>query len=349
MKTRRYRMKSNEITMIKIERILFDDAQPRQMFVDELLSELAKSIEQDGLLQSIIVRKVKGKRGYFQVVVGARRVRAAQLAKVKLIPAVVAKLNDEKSFELALIENIQREDLTIFEEAYAFFKLMKHGGYPSVRSVALRVGKSQNYVQTRLKILQLPESIQKKVARGKIGLSQAIAISKIPETKQQEQVASLIVSESLTIEETESLVMNKTTHIHRRLKMGDIVSPVKVLERLHALLGVLSSAQWSELGKESRGTVVSQLRAVSSNLYEVADAIAVGDDIDDAVGQISDSLDDMKKSHGSLQVMLVCNHLEQQVRQLNWDDVAEDDKLKLNSVLEQTSGVISKSLKRQKK
>src|SRR5579862_6355717 len=139
--------------------------QPRKHFDPDDLNDLANSIREKGMLQPILVRPIKGEPDAFEIVAGERRWRAAQLAKLHDVPVVVRELSDGESLELAIIENIQREDLNAMEEGTAYRELMDQFSYTQDR-VAQEVGKSRSHVANTLRLLKLPESVQTMIRSG---------------------------------------------------------------------------------------------------------------------------------------------------------------------------------------
>jgi ParB family chromosome partitioning protein len=190
---------NNDFFEIDIDLIEPNSEQPRTRFTEENLEELAQSIKVNGLIQPIIVRK-KGKR--FELVAGERRWRASQRAGMQKIPAIVKNVSDDKLLELALIENIQRQELNAIEEARAYKKLIETIGLTQ-EMVAERVGKNRTFITNYLRLLKLPAEIQNLVSDEKLSAGHARALLMIDNSEAQKQVARKIIEMSLSVRETE--------------------------------------------------------------------------------------------------------------------------------------------------
>jgi ParB family chromosome partitioning protein len=191
------------LVLLPIDAIRPNPFQPRQNFDSEALEALAASIREQGMLQPIVVRKIDGK---YEVVVGERRVRAARLANVDRVPAVVKEeVRDDEMLALALVENIQREDLDPMEEARAFKELMKKSRLTQ-QELADRVGKSREAVANAIRLLNLPPQLQQMVAEGRLSAGHARALLATDQTAKQKSLARLVVSRGLSVRELERLV-----------------------------------------------------------------------------------------------------------------------------------------------
>ncbi len=187
---------------IDIDLIEPNSSQPRSRFIEEKLEELAQSIRANGIVQPIVVRK-KGK-GY-QIVAGERRWRAAQKAGLQKIPSVIKEVADEKLLELALIENIQRQELNAIEEAKAYKNLIDTIGLTQ-EMIAERVGKNRTIVTTFLRLLKLPKDIQKLVEDEKLTAGHGRALLMLNDADLQRKLATKAVELSLSVRETEKSV-----------------------------------------------------------------------------------------------------------------------------------------------
>jgi ParB family chromosome partitioning protein len=176
--------------------------QPRRFFDEARLAELAESIRHQGVLQPLVVRKAE--QGY-ELIIGERRLRAAQRAGLDRVPVVVKDVSDAESLELALVENIQREELTPIEEALAYRQLMEEF-HLTQEEVAHRVGKSRPVVTNLLRVLNLPEEIKEEVDRGNISVGHARALLSLETPDQQLELARRIMRQGLSVRETETLV-----------------------------------------------------------------------------------------------------------------------------------------------
>jgi ParB family chromosome partitioning protein len=190
---------------IPIELVHRNPDQPRRHFAEAEIAELEASIRDKGVLQPILVRPSPKTSGEFEIVAGERRWRAAQQAGLKAIPALVRVLDDDKAFEIAIVENVQREDLNAMEEAQAYQTLMRRMAYTQDKA-ASAVGKSRSHVANTLRLLQLPESVQDHVLFGRLtaGHARAILASAYPEV-----LAQTIVEKGLSVRDAEALAKAK--------------------------------------------------------------------------------------------------------------------------------------------
>ena len=177
-------------------------SQPRKRFDDESLQELADSISQHGIIQPLTVRKLSS--GYYQIIAGERRWRAARLAGLQEVPVIVIEADDREAAELAMIENLQREDLNPMEEAAGFQSLIE-SYHMTQEEAAQRVGKSRSAVTNALRLLGLTPSVRKLVEEGKLSAGHARALVPLSPSL-QESAANAIVSGGLCVRQTEALV-----------------------------------------------------------------------------------------------------------------------------------------------
>ena len=177
-------------------------SQPRKRFDDESLQELADSISQHGIIQPLTVRKLSS--GYYQIIAGERRWRAARLAGLQEVPVIVIEADDRKAAELAMIENLQREDLNPMEEAAGFQSLIE-SYHMTQEEAAQRVGKSRSAVTNALRLLGLTSSVRKLVEEDKLSAGHARALVPLSPSL-QESAANAIVSGGLSVRQTEALV-----------------------------------------------------------------------------------------------------------------------------------------------
>lgn len=190
---------------IPIELVHRNPEQPRRHFPEEEIAELEASIRDKGVLQPILVRPSPKTAGEFEIVAGERRWRAAQQAGLRAIPALVRVLDDDKAFEIAIVENVQREDLNAMEEAQAYQTLMRRMAYTQDKAAAA-VGKSRSHVANTLRLLQLPDAVQDHVLFGRLtaGHARAILASAFPE-----DLAQTIVEKGLSVRDAEALAKRK--------------------------------------------------------------------------------------------------------------------------------------------
>jgi len=206
---------SNEIqgNELDIDLIQPNPEQPRSRFTESALAELAQSISANGVVQPIVVRK----RGdHYEIVAGERRWRAAQIAGLRKIPAVVREVSDDKLLELALIENIQRQELNPIEEAKAYRKLIDTLGYTQ-EAIATNVGKDRTLIATSLRLLKLPADIQTLVEDQKLSAGHGRALLLTDDPIIQRRVARLVIEKSLSVRETERAIKTATRPVHRSI------------------------------------------------------------------------------------------------------------------------------------
>lgn len=193
---------SEDFLEIDIDLIEPNSAQPRTHFDEERLNELAQSILSNGIVQPLLVRK-RGAR--FQLVAGERRWRAAQRAGLQRVPAVVREIPDDKLLELALIENIQRQELNAIEEAHAYKRLIETLGLTQ-ETVAHRIGRDRSFITNYLRLLRLPEDIQRLVEEEKLTTGHARALLGIDDQEIQRKIARNIIEQALSVRETERAI-----------------------------------------------------------------------------------------------------------------------------------------------
>lgn len=189
------------ITQLRVSEIYPNPDQPRREFDEAALSELAESIRCNGIIQPLAVRQVED--GY-QIIAGERRWRACRMAGLAQVPAIILNVDEKAAFELALIENLQREDLNPIEEAQGFQKLMESAGLTQEQA-AQRVGRSRPAVANALRLLTLPEPLRKLVQDKTLSAGHARALLAIEDVRQMEQAARLVVEKELSVRETEAL------------------------------------------------------------------------------------------------------------------------------------------------
>ncbi len=191
----------DEITMIDLDDLRSNPYQPRKVFDQEALEELASSIKEHGVFQPIIVKKsIKG----YEIIAGERRVKASKMAGLKEIPAIIRDFNDTQMMEIALLENLQRENLTAIEEATAYKKLQETLQLTQ-EELSKRLGKSRSHITNMIGLLNLPEQIQLDISDKKISMAHARVLSKLNNTDQQKELEEKIINEGLSVRDTESL------------------------------------------------------------------------------------------------------------------------------------------------
>ena len=195
----------DSIQNIKLDELRANPYQPRKTFDEDALQELSDSIKEHGVFQPIIVKK--GIKGY-EIIAGERRVKASIMAGLKEIPAIVRDFNDQEMMEIALLENLQRENLTAIEEANAYKKLQENLNITQ-EELAKRLGKSRSHITNMLGLLSLPNDIQKDVQEKNISMAHARILSKLKNKKQQEDLVKKIKKEKISVHELENMTSNE--------------------------------------------------------------------------------------------------------------------------------------------
>ena len=194
-----------EVPAIKINMIEAGKHQPRKHFDQAKIDELAESIRQNGLIQPIVVAR-RGER--YEVIVGERRLRAAKVAGLREIPAYIKDLSGQRALEIALIENIQREDLNPIEEAAAYRMILERERITQ-EELSERIGKSRSYIANMIRLLDLPKKIQEHVSRGTISVGQAKAILSLPDKDAMDNLVTRIQKEKLSVRDVEQLARRR--------------------------------------------------------------------------------------------------------------------------------------------
>ena len=194
-----------DIVEINIDEIRSNPYQPRKTFDSESLNELAQSIKEYGVVQPIIVKKsIKG----YELIAGERRTKAAQIAGLKTIPAIIKEFDDQEMMEIALIENIQREDLNPIDEATSISNIIKLRGYTQ-EEFASKFGKSRSYVTNLLGLLKLPDNVKKLVEKKALSMSHARVLSKIEDEDKINNLANRIITEDISVRDLERLASDE--------------------------------------------------------------------------------------------------------------------------------------------
>ena len=197
-----------EVKEIPIDKLRVNPYQPRKTFNEEALKELAESIKEHGVIQPIIVKKsIKG----YEIVAGERRYRASQLAGKETIPAIIRDFTDEQMMEIAVLENLQRENLNPIEEAEAYKNLMQTLNL-NQEQLAKKVGKSRSHITNILGILNLPESIKDLIITNKITMGHARVLSKLEDKEKIETLAAKTITDNLSVRQLEQLSSNNSEY-----------------------------------------------------------------------------------------------------------------------------------------
>lgn len=225
-------------SLLPIERLIPNPDQPRRNFSEDTLAELTESIRTKGVLQPLIVRPSAGKVGYYEIVAGERRWRAAQRAQLHEIPALVRDLSDTEMLEVAIIENIQRSDLNAVEEALGYRSLMERFGHTQ-EQLASALGKSRSHIANLLRLLNLPDDVLDLLRDGRLSSGHARALVTAQEPS---RLAERVVSGGLTVRQTEKLAQDAAAGSgggRKSRKSGEKDADTRVLEQdLSAHLGM---------------------------------------------------------------------------------------------------------------
>jgi ParB/RepB/Spo0J family partition protein len=196
---------AKELIEIPLEDIVPNRFQPRLTFDMEALNDLAKSIKEHGIIQPLVVRKLQDK---YEIIAGERRYKAAAIVGLKKVPCIVMNLNDSESAEVAIIENIQRKEMTPLEEAKSFKKLLDKG-YLTQEDLGKRMGKSQSSIANKLRLLNLDIAVQDSILNNKISERHARSLLKLQKKEDQRQMLSEIIEKRLTVKQTDDLIKER--------------------------------------------------------------------------------------------------------------------------------------------
>ena len=214
---------NREYFVCPIELVRPNKDQPRKHFSAEKLEELAASIKEQGIIQPLVVTK---KEGYYEIIAGERRWRAAQKAGLRDVPVVIREASDQAVMELALIENIQRQDLNAIEEANAYRSLVEHFAI-SQEEVAKRVGKNRTTVTNSLRLLKLPDDVQKDIVEERMSMGHARALLSLENPELIEKARREVLHRQLSVRATEELVRKLKVNPHpvstKRMQQPDLL------------------------------------------------------------------------------------------------------------------------------
>ncbi|NLK63380.1 MAG: ParB/RepB/Spo0J family partition protein [Fusobacteria bacterium] len=221
------------ILELELNKIIANPFQPRKEFDENKIRELAESIKENGIIQPIIVRKI-GEN--YEIIAGERRYRAAIEAKFEKIPVIVRKAAEDKSLELAVIENIQRENLNAIEEGEAYELLIKKYSYTQEK-LAKKLGKNRSTITNKLRILKLPDEIKEVIKKGELSAGHARTVLSLEDTNEQVDLVKKIISGNLSVRKTEDLVKNKKNECGGFNKKNRRVEIIEVENKLRDYFG----------------------------------------------------------------------------------------------------------------
>ena len=209
--------------------------QPRNQFDEDSLQELADSIQQYGVLQPLLVKK---KDGYYEIIAGERRWRAAKIAGVDKVPVIVRDFDENEIVEIALIENVQRENLTAIEEAEAYHTLLEMTGMTQAQ-LAMRVGKTQSTIANKMRLLKLPDTVKEALRERKITERHARAMLSMQDAKEMTDLTQQVIDEKLTVSQTEKIIAKKKPP-KAKTKMRVITQNVRIaINTIHQALEMI--------------------------------------------------------------------------------------------------------------
>lgn len=241
------------ITVVEIDAIRANTFQPRQNFSQDSLKDLSLSIQANGIIQPLIVRREPGK-SQLQLIAGERRLKAAKLAGLKQVPVVVRQSSDRESLEIALVENVQRENLNCIEIALSYFQLMEDFQFTQ-EQVAKRVGKDRSSIANHVRLLKLPEEIIEDLRTGKLSFGHGKALLALGDHMQKIGVRNRIFKENLSVRDTEQLVAdflsNKKGERRQKYLKKD-----EAMQSLSDRIGRVLGSKVILKGKPDKGTIV---------------------------------------------------------------------------------------------
>ena len=259
---------------IKLDKIEANPYQPREEFNQSELSELAKSIKENGVIQPIIL--TPNEEGYY-LVAGERRWRAAQLAGLEKIPSIIQEMAPEKMMELALIENIHREDLNPLEESRAFQKLLDEFDLTQAE-LAERLGKSRSTITNSLRLLKVAKEVQAKLLEGSLSSGQARALAGLSSEKDQKEAMDKVLTEDMNVRQTEGLVAEIKSEKQNKKdndtsdENGDILDELDLIDEIHDRANKKPKEKDlnSEIDTEAKKNIYNrELKSLAKRLTEI--------------------------------------------------------------------------------
>lgn len=256
-------------TMMSVARLEPGLYQPRQHFDADALEQLAQSIREHGILQPLLVRP-KGPEGSYEIIAGERRWRAAQKARLHEVPVIIRELDDRQTLEIALIENLQRKDLTPMEEADGYKRLMDEFDHTQDALAAI-VGKSRPHIANMLRLLGLPESVRKMVNEEQLSAGHARALLSLQTKGEIESMARRILREDLSVRAVEQMVKGMEKPVPKKTKPAKGIDTLALEEELGNILGLPVDIN---AGKTGKGKLTISY-ATLDQLEDVLDRLSV--------------------------------------------------------------------------
>ena len=256
------------VRQIPLAQIGVNPDQPRKTFTTADLEDLAASIREKGVLTPIMLRTVRGRAYMYEIVAGERRYRASKMAGLAEIPAIIKNLADDNAMEIALIENVQRENLNPIEEAAAYVNLMNKCKY-TMEDVSRLIGKSESYIRNLIRLNALPASVKKMVEQGELSASHArtIAVAENPE-----ELAREIVKNKLSVSDTEKRVKRATRAAHARAYTNKTMSEADIADMTKKIGRALMSRVKITERRGGAGQIVISFNT-RAHLNEIVDKI----------------------------------------------------------------------------
>ena len=282
--------KEKEIIQVSLDDIIPNRFQPRLSFDEQGLNELAASIKQHGIIQPLVLRKIGDK---YEIIAGERRYKASYIAGLSEVPAVVINLNDNESAEVAIVENIQRKDLSPIEEAKSYKKLLDRG-YLTQDQLAGRMGKTQATISNKLRLLNLDDEVQEALLNNKISERHARSLLRLEDKDDQRNVLHEIINNRLNVRDTENLISEKLNE--------DKFIPVSNLTSK-----TFDFPEITDLSKEEKD--MDKLDALLNNIISVDNVVT---NKDDEIEVIEDEIIDEKTSFDE-----IIEKIEKVVKEVN--------------------------------